>query len=190
MLESLHHKQLMIIAYLLGLKQVSHTLCAYTRWSRRSHHWKTSNGHSGIGMRTNLPLSAWDYAILHAILLIRFWPTTNQLFYVYQMITGFEPDVIHIFLFHGLCANCAPTMHFIGSFEMFKYLGWQQISNYCPLLRSLTGDLFTAKFVDYHFNKIVFPSLGGDKNMNVQHEWHKLSWSVPILSHLDPQLNI
>lgn len=39
-----------------------------------------------------------------------------------------------------------------------------------------------------HFDETVFPSLGGDKNKNVQQERQELSWSVPTLSHLDPQL--
>ena len=38
-----------------------------------------------------------------------------------------------------------------------------------------------------HFDETVFPSLGGDKNKNVQQERQKLSWSVPTLSHLDPR---
>ena len=55
---------------------------------------------------------------------------------------------------------------------------------------SLAGDLFTAEFADCHFDETVFPSLGGDKNKNVQQERQELSWSVPTMSHLDPQLNI
>ena len=42
----------------------------------------------------------------------------------------------------------------------------------------------------YHFDETVFPSLGGDTNKYVQQERQELSWSVPTLSHLDPQLNI
>ena len=78
-------------------------------------------------MRTNLPLSTWGYAIFHAALLIRFRPTTNQPFYAYQLVTGYEQDVsffLRIF-------NCAvyvpiapPQRTTIGSSEMFKYLCW------------------------------------------------------------------
>ena len=39
-----------------------------------------------------------------------------------------------------------------------------------------------------HLDETVFPSLGGDKNKNVQQERQELSWSVPTMSHLDPQL--
>ena len=41
-----------------------------------------------------------------------------------------------------------------------------------------------------HFDETVLLSLGGDKNKYVQQERQELSWSVPTLSHLDPQLNI
>ena len=41
-----------------------------------------------------------------------------------------------------------------------------------------------------HFDETVFQSLEGDKNKNVQQERQELSWSVPTVSHLDPQLNI
>ena len=34
-------------------------------------------------MRTHLPISAWGYAILPAVMLIRFRPTVDQLFFAY-----------------------------------------------------------------------------------------------------------
>ena len=34
-------------------------------------------------------------------------------------------------------------------------------------LEPLTGDLFTARFANCHFDETVFPSLGGDKHVNV-----------------------
>ena len=54
-------------------------------------------------------------------------------------------------------------------------------------LKPLTGDLFTTHFTDYHFYEIVFPLLGGDKNVNVPEERRELSWTTSILSHLDPR---
>ena len=54
-------------------------------------------------------------------------------------------------------------------------------------LEPLTGDLFTTCFTDCHFDETVFPSLGGDKNVNVLVECHKLSWYTPTMSHLDPR---
>ena len=42
-------------------------------------------------------------------------------------------------------------------------------------------------FAGCHFNETVFPSLGGDKNVNVPNERRELSWTTPTLSHLDPR---
>ena len=53
-------------------------------------------------------------------------------------------------------------------------------------LEPLTDDLFTVGFSDYHLYETIFPSLGGDKNVNIPEERHKLSWMIPTLSHLDP----
>ena len=58
-------------------------------------------------MRTNLSISTWGYAILHATLLIRFKPTTSQPFSAYQLVTGYDPDILHLRIY----ADCAPTAH-------------------------------------------------------------------------------
>ena len=50
-------------------------------------------------------------------------------------------------------------------------------------LEPIMGNLFTACFVNYHFDKIIFPSLGKGKPPKVTHEF---SWKVSTLSHLDP----
>ncbi|KAJ9558153.1 hypothetical protein OSB04_012767 [Centaurea solstitialis] len=49
----------------------------------------------------------------------------------------------------------------------------------------LTGDLFTARFADCHFDESEFPALGGGtKQLDNQ---SKISWSELSLSHLDPR---
>lgn len=50
----------------------------------------------------------------------------------------------------------------------------------------MVDDLFIMRFMDCHFNEVVFLSLGGDKNVNIKSERHELSWSVLTLSHNDP----
>ncbi|KAM1890817.1 hypothetical protein ACFX14_034164 [Malus domestica] len=52
-------------------------------------------------------------------------------------------------------------------------------------LELLTGDIFTARFADCHFDKTVFPSLGGQNT--IPEERQKLTWDVPTLSHFDPR---
>ncbi|KAM2757165.1 hypothetical protein PS2_018946 [Malus domestica] len=51
-------------------------------------------------------------------------------------------------------------------------------------LEPLTGDMFTTRFTDCHFDEIVFPSLGGEKT--VPEERQELTWVVLTLSHFDP----
>ena len=91
--------------------------------------------------------------------------------------------------------NCAayvpiapPQRTTIGSSETFKYLCWSKISNYCPLLDPWQVISLPLNSRIVTFDETVFPSLGGDKNKYVQQERQELSWSVPTLSHLDPQL--
>ncbi|KAM1752716.1 hypothetical protein ACFX11_010664 [Malus domestica] len=52
-------------------------------------------------------------------------------------------------------------------------------------LEHLTGDMFTTRFADCHFDETVFPSLGGEKT--VPEERQELTWVVPTLSHFDPR---
>ncbi|KAM1442603.1 hypothetical protein ACFX1T_010164 [Malus domestica] len=70
--------------------------------------------------------------------------------------------------------------------RMGIYVGYDSPS-IIRYLEPLTGDLFTARFADCRFYETVFPSLRGDKNVNVPNERHELSWTTPTLSHLDPR---
>ena len=49
----------------------------------------------------------------------------------------------------------------------------------------LTGDVFKARFVDYHFDEVNFPSLGGDKLP--KEERREIIWNASSMSHLDPR---
>lgn len=49
-------------------------------------------------------------------------------------------------------------------------------------LESLAGDFFAARFVEYHFDKIIFFITKGGKPPEVT---HGLSWKGFALSHLD-----
>ena len=54
-------------------------------------------------------------------------------------------------------------------------------------LEPMTGDVFRARFVDCHFNKIVFPQLGGEKS--IPERRHEITWNASTLSHLDQRTN-
>ncbi|PRQ53193.1 putative RNA-directed DNA polymerase [Rosa chinensis] len=139
-------------------------------------------------MHTNLPVSAWGYAILHAATLIRLRPTATQSYSALQLVTGYEPNISHLRIF-----GCTiyvpitpPQRTKMGPQRRISiYVGYES-PTIVRYLEPLTGDLFTARFADCHFDETVFPSLGGDKNTNVQQERQELSWSVPTMSHLDP----
>ena len=140
-------------------------------------------------MRSNLPESAWGYTILHAALLIRFRPTRLQPFSAYQLVTGYEPDISHLRIF-----GCAvyvpiepPQRRKMGPQRRLGiYVGYES-TKIVRYLEPSTGDLFTARFADCHFDETIFPSLGGDRNNFVPQKRQELSWSVPTLSHLDPR---
>ncbi|GJY32326.1 hypothetical protein Tco_0415821 [Tanacetum coccineum] len=46
-----------------------------------------------------------------------------------------------------------------------------------------TGDVFTARFADFHFNEAIFPPLGGEKKTQKK----DVSLSEPSLLYLDPR---
>ncbi|XP_024164094.1 uncharacterized protein LOC112171092 [Rosa chinensis] len=64
------------------------------------------------------------------------------------------------------------------------YIGFD-LPSIIRYLEPMTGETFTAQFVDCHFDETIFPSLGGDKT--VPNERHELMWTVPTISHLDPR---
>ncbi|XP_070029806.1 uncharacterized protein [Nicotiana sylvestris] len=64
------------------------------------------------------------------------------------------------------------------------YVGYESPS-IIKYLEPMTGDLFIARFVDCHFDRSVFSTLGG-KNKQLEKE---IDWNVLSLSHLDPRTN-
>lgn len=53
-------------------------------------------------------------------------------------------------------------------------------------LEPLTGDVFNARLEDYHFDEMVFPTLGGEKFPEAQKQ---ITWNTLTLSHIDPCIN-
>ena len=54
-------------------------------------------------------------------------------------------------------------------------------------LEPMTGELFTARFADCHFDETSFPPLGGDTNASIPNERQELTWYAPTMSHYDPR---
>ncbi|KAI3735382.1 hypothetical protein L6452_14878 [Arctium lappa] len=138
-------------------------------------------------MKAKLPVSTWGHAILHATTLIRIRPTSYNASSPLKMVFGQEPNISHLRIFG--CAVYVP----ISPPQRTKmgpqrrlgiYVGYESIS-IIKYLDPSTGDLFTARFADCHFNESEFPALGGGtKQLENQ---STISWSELSLSHLDPR---
>lgn len=62
------------------------------------------------------------------------------------------------------------------------YVGYESPS-IIKWLEPSTGDLFTARFADCHFDESFFPTLGGEnKQLGKEISWNELS-----LAHFDPR---
>ena len=64
------------------------------------------------------------------------------------------------------------------------YVGFHS-NSIIQYLEPLTGNLFTARFANCHFDESVFPPLGEDKPIN--NKWREITWNTPSLLHLDPR---
>ncbi|KAM1377208.1 hypothetical protein ACFX2F_038847 [Malus domestica] len=141
-------------------------------------------------IRTKFPIAAWGHAILHATMLVRLRPVATQPYNVLQLVSGYELDISHMCNF-----GCAvyvsispPYVQKIGpQLRMEIFVGYDSPS-IIRYLEPLIGELFTARFVNYHFYETVFQLLGGDKNANVSEEQRELLWTTPTLSYLDPRI--
>ena len=64
------------------------------------------------------------------------------------------------------------------------YVGYDSPS-IIKYLEPLTGDVFTTRFVDCHFNETNFPTLAGE----IKKLEKEIAWNASLLSHLDPRIN-
>ena len=66
------------------------------------------------------------------------------------------------------------------------YVGFDSPS-IIKFLEPLNGDVFKARFEDYHFDENNFTSLGEANSMLEARE--EITWNNPKLSHFDPRTN-
>ena len=136
-------------------------------------------------MKAKLPTSCWGHAVLHAASLIRIRPTSYHEYSPLQMVFGQEPNISHLRIF-----GCAvyipitpPQRTKMGPQRRLGiYVGYESPS-IIKYLEPMTGDLFTARFADCHFDESVFPTLGGENNKLDK----EISWNELALSHYDPR---
>ena len=116
-------------------------------------------------LRTKLPLSARGHALLHAGNLIRLRPIGDHDFSPLQIVSGSQPNISHLRVFGcAVYVPIPPNQHSkMGPQRRLGiYVGFRS-TLIIQYLEPLTGNLFTARFVDCHFDESVFPPLGGDK---------------------------
>ena len=113
--------------------------------------------------------NAHENAILHPAALIRIRPTSYHSSSTLQLFFGKEPDISYLRIFG--CAVYVP----IATPKHTKmgpqrrlgiYIGYESPS-IIKCLEPSTGDIFTARFVDYHFDESNFPTTGREnKQLN------------------------
>jgi hypothetical protein len=136
-------------------------------------------------MKSNLPISAWGHAIMHASILVKIRPTSYHKYSPVQLAFGHEPDISHFRIFGcAVYVPVAPPQRTkMGSQRRLGiYIGFESPS-IIRYLEPLTGDLFTARFADCRFDETNFPSLGVSKK-EIKRD---LTWKTPSLFHFDPR---
>ena len=113
-------------------------------------------------LRTKLPIYVWGHAILHAAALVRLKLSAYHKYSPLQLAYGQEPDVSYLCVF-----GCAvyvliapPQRTKMGPQKrMGIYVGYTSPSK-IKYQEQVTGDVFTARFADCHFNEDEFSALG------------------------------
>ena len=138
-------------------------------------------------LKTKLPLLAWGHAIIHVANLIHLRPTTNDDLSPLQLAKGYQPNISHLRVFGCVVYVLITPTHrpkLAPQRRLGIYVGFQSayIINY---IEPLTGEVFTARFADCHFDENLFPPLGGDKP--IPEKQREIIWNESSLSHLDPR---
>jgi hypothetical protein len=113
-------------------------------------------------MKSKLLVSAWGHAILHAASLIWIIPTSYQKYSPLQFAFDQPPNIFHFHIF--FCAVYVPITPSqrtkMGPQRRLRiYIGFDSPS-IIRYFKPLTGDIFKARFENYHFDKNIFSSLG------------------------------
>ena len=140
-------------------------------------------------MKSKLLVSTWGHAILHAASLVHIRPTDYHKFSQLQLVLGQQPNIFHLRTFG--CAIYVPITppqctKMGPQCRLGIYTGFDSPS-IIRYLEPLIGDVFKARFEDYHFNETIFPPLGGEKSLPEAR--CEITWNVSTLSYLDSRTN-
>ncbi|CAA7051168.1 unnamed protein product [Microthlaspi erraticum] len=139
-------------------------------------------------LRTKLPITVWGHAILHAGALVQVRPSAYNKFSPIQLAFGNMPNISHLRVF-----GCAvyipiapPQRSKMGPQRRLGiYVGYSSPS-IIRYLEPATGDMFTARFADSHFDENEFPALGGGSRESPN---DITKWCTHSLAYLDPPSN-
>jgi hypothetical protein len=112
-------------------------------------------------LSSNLPLSCWGHAVLHAGDLIRYRPSANMEISPHQLVHGFAPNVAHLKIFgSAVYVPIPPTKRSkLGPRRTLGiYVGFKSTS-IIRYLEPATGELFTAHTSMCEFDETNFPCL-------------------------------
>ena len=110
-------------------------------------------------MKVKLSTSIWGHAILHTTSLVLIRPTTYHKYLSFQLAYGHEPNISYLKTFRcAVYVQIAQPQHtkMDPQKRLRIYVGFDS-SLIIKYLEPLTGDVFTARFADCHFNEINFP---------------------------------
>ncbi|XP_074355978.1 uncharacterized protein LOC141695644 [Apium graveolens] len=140
-------------------------------------------------LRAKLPISVWGHVILHAANIIRIRPSAYHKQSSQELVLGEVPNISHLKVFG--CAVYVP----ISPPQRTKMGPQRRIGIYVGFdspsiiryLEPLTGDIFTARYVDSHFDESMFPKLGGDNDLHKLNS--EISWNALGLNSIDSRTN-
>ena len=104
---------------------------------------------------------------MHVASLIRIKPTSYHEYSPSQLVLGKQPNISYLRVFGcAVYVPIAPPQHtkMCPQRRLGIYVGFGS-SSIIRYLEPLKGDVFRARFVDCHFNKTIFPQLGGEKSI-------------------------
>ena len=102
---------------------------------------------------------------MHVASLIHIQPKAYHEYSPSQLVRGKQPNISHLQIFGCVvdvliapaqCTKMGPQR------RLETYVGFVSLS-IIRYLEPLTGNVFIARFVDFHFNESVFPSLEEEK---------------------------
>ena len=143
-----------------------------------------------ILLQSNLPLSCWGHAVLHAGDLIKLRPSLKMDMSPLESTLGVVPDESHIRIFGCAVYVPVPTPAIVSKMGVQRklgiYMGFKSRSIF-KYLDPTTGDLFSAHGSMCIFDEHTFPSLGGGNEGMERTERSRFdfNWPENLPPHVD-----